>query len=93
MFALSAHPDPQVSERTLMAALDDPRQRDDPDWVESVVLAVRNLAASGGYDELDRVGRRLLSHPLVDAAARRRVERLLAEHLPGGGGRRRGTPR
>src|SRR5690606_30317145 len=66
LFLLSGHPDVTVAEQTLHAVLDDPVRGNDPEWLGSVVLALRNLTGSAGVHALGRVGARLRRHPRLD---------------------------
>jgi len=82
MFVLSAQATPEVAERTLLEALDDPRFADREDRVGAVVAALRNIALAGEVNAVDRIGRRMLVHPHLGDEDRRRVEELLARYTP-----------
>lgn len=85
LYVLTANAGAACGERTVAAALDDPRIRDDPLRLGAVVLALENLADQGLINELDRLGQRLRTCGALTADARAHLERILARALPHGG--------
>lgn len=101
--ALASDPDPEVRIRALFVltgrcaetlgeaavqqALDDPRIAGDPQRLAAVALAVENLARQGLVNQVHRLGERLRATAGLPDSARTLLDRMLAETLPGGGGR------
>lgn len=81
-FVLTATGDAEAGERALHLLLDDAAIAGDATRLGAVVLALRNLEASGAINAIDRLGQRLRGLPLRDAD-RQSLELLLARSLPG----------
>jgi hypothetical protein len=84
VFVLTANAADALGERTIAAALDDPRIRDDPRRLHALVLALGNLERAGAINAVDRLGQRLRACTGLTAVARDDLEQLLARALPGG---------
>ena len=85
VYALAAQPDAEAAAAAIEAAIDDPRGAADPGWIGGITLALHNLALNHATNALERIGRRLATHPALDEAGRRAVLDLLAEHVPNRG--------
>lgn len=83
VIALSARKDPDVGERAITRALDDPAIARDPLRLGELMCALQNLASSGQINAVDRLGVRLRTMPLRDDS-RKTLEAILARSLPGG---------
>jgi hypothetical protein len=83
VMCLSARREPDLGERAMQRALDDPAIADDPIRVGEMVFALQNLEAAGHTNAVDRLGQRLRSMHMP-AQTKDLLERILARSLPGG---------
>lgn len=85
LFVLTGRAADALGEAAVSQALDDPGIGGDPQRLAAVVLAVENLARQGHINAVHRLGERMRAMPTLSLTARTMLDRLLQEHLPGGG--------
>ena len=83
VMCLSARNEPDIGERAMNHALDDPAIGGDPIRVGEMVFALQNLESHGHTNAVDRLGQRLRAMRMP-AQSKELLERILARSLPQG---------